>query len=286
MAWTLLCSKRSGSLRRKRKWRTLRVSWARCRSRLTSLSFNSILWSARRSPVQSLIFPAYKRLLTLCISLCARTRRLATLETCQRNPRCVGIFHSFSERVIAPMVIVPSVRSVRRIGSKPRVAFDRTLTSTVRLDAPASAEESSYETSFSAPLSTDNYLRRIGNSKTCGMLFSLGRSDMSIFRLFGSRVERRKSRRHGVIHTAWVRTGNNPVPAVAVLWDVSEGGARLSVSHPDALPDRLTITLKREDAMGTVCRVAWRDRDQIGIEFVSNPDPIRILIKQTADQAL
>ena len=107
---------------------------------------------------------------------------------------------------------------------------------------------------------------------------------MKIFRLFGNRTERRKSRRHGVIHTAWVRTATDPLPAVCVLWDVSDGGARLSVAQPGALPDTITIALKRDDAVGTVCRIAWRNRDQIGIEFVSNADPIRDLIKQTANQ--
>jgi len=74
------------------------------------------------------------------------------------------------------------------------------------------------------------------------------------------------------------------LPFVCVLWDVSDGGARLSVAQPEALPDTVTVTLKREDTAGTVCRVAWRDRDQIGIEFLNNADPIRNLIKQTADQ--
>jgi hypothetical protein len=107
---------------------------------------------------------------------------------------------------------------------------------------------------------------------------------MKIFSLFGNRAERRKSRRHGVIHTAWVRTATDPLPAVCVLWDVSFGGARLSVAQPEALPETITITLKRDEAVGTVCRIAWRNQDQIGIEFVSNADPIRDLIKQTADQ--
>src|SRR6185295_10311056 len=95
------------------------------------------------------------------------------------------------------------------------------------------------------------------------------RCAMKLFSLFGNRSERRESRRHGVIHTAWVRTASDPLPFVCVLWDVSDGGARLSVAQPEALPDTVTVTLKREDTAGTVCRVAWRDRDQIGIEFLN-----------------
>ena len=58
----------------------------------------------------------------------------------------------------------------------------------------------------------------------------------------------------------------------------------MSVAQPEALPDTITITLKRDDAVGTVCRIAWRNQDQIGIEFMSNAGPIRSLIKQTTDQ--
>ena len=110
-------------------------------------------------------------------------------------------------------------------------------------------------------------------------------ASMRLFSLFGSRSEQRKWRRHGVIHTAWARTTDDPLPTVCVLWDVSEGGARLSVANPEALPEMLTITLKRDDAIGTLCRIAWRDREQVGVEFVSNADPIRDLIKQAANQA-
>lgn len=105
---------------------------------------------------------------------------------------------------------------------------------------------------------------------------------MKLFGLFGIRTEQRKWRRHGVIHTAWMRTANDPLPVVCVLWDVSEGGARLSVANPEALPEKLTIMLKRDDAAGAVCRVAWRDREHIGVEFVSGADLIRDLMKQPA----
>ena len=56
----------------------------------------------------------------------------------------------------------------------------------------------------------------------------------------------------------------------------------MSLANPQALPDTLTITLDRDDTVGTVCRVAWRDREQVGLAFVSNADRIRDLIKQSA----
>jgi hypothetical protein len=72
---------------------------------------------------------------------------------------------------------------------------------------------------------------------------------------------------------------------VCVLWDLSEGGARLAVAHPEELPDEVTITLGRDVPVvaGTTCRVVWRSKEQIGLEFVGNADPIRQLIKQMAE---
>jgi hypothetical protein len=129
----------------------------------------------------------------------------------------------------------------------------------------------------------NQYRSEIANSQQVSL--TRGRCSMKLLRLFANPSERRKSSRHGIIHTAWVRTASDPLPFVTVLWDVSDGGARLSVAQPEAFPDTVTVTLKREDTVGTVCRIAWRDRDQIGIEFLSNADPIRNLIKQTADQS-
>jgi hypothetical protein len=69
-----------------------------------------------------------------------------------------------------------------------------------------------------------------------------------------------------------------------VLWDVSEGGARLAVADPDAVPDEVTITLTRDDAIGTGCRVVWRSKEQIGLEFVTNAGVLRRLIERAPDR--
>ena len=93
-------------------------------------------------------------------------------------------------------------------------------------------------------------------------------------------TERRKQARHRVIITAWLRT-NDSVPHVCVLWDVSEGGARLSVTDITALPPQFTLVLEREAVTGTTCQVVWRSPDQIGIKFVEKADPaLHDLIRQ------
>jgi len=113
---------------------------------------------------------------------------------------------------------------------------------------------------------------------------------MSVFdRIFFGRIlgrtERRKSERHQVIQTAWMRTKHDPLPSVCVLWDVSEDGARLAVARPEAVPDDVTIALDRDDKVGTACRVVWRSREQIGLQFTANAEPIRGFVRRAAKAA-
>ena len=102
---------------------------------------------------------------------------------------------------------------------------------------------------------------------------------MNILGLIRSRINRRKPPRTNVIATAWVRLKDDPVPFVCVLWDVSEGGARLTVANIAAIPDKFSLLCARDAVSGTSCRVVWRSSEQIGIQFLDNPDPILRLAK-------
>jgi hypothetical protein len=82
-------------------------------------------------------FPPIKGLYRTCSSLCGRASRLATLEICHREPRVVGILRSFSERVTAPIVIAPSARSIRRIGSMLLACSSAALIRAMRPTSPA-----------------------------------------------------------------------------------------------------------------------------------------------------
>ena len=96
---------------------------------------------------------------------------------------------------------------------------------------------------------------------------------MGFLDLFGNWTERRKHVRQKVITTAWLRLADSSVPHVCVLWDVSETGARLSVTDMDVVPTKFTLLLERNAPNGTSCRVVWRSRDQIGLEFIGHTDP-------------
>ena len=102
---------------------------------------------------------------------------------------------------------------------------------------------------------------------------------MNILGLIRNRINRRKHARTNVIATAWLRLKGDPVPLVCVLWDVSEGGARMTVANVAAIPDKFTLLGARDAVSGTSCRVVWRSREQIGIQFLDNPDAILRLAK-------
>ena len=105
---------------------------------------------------------------------------------------------------------------------------------------------------------------------------------MDIANLFRRRKELRSKSRHRVIRTAWVRTEDDPLPSVGVLWDISEGGARLGIARPETLPNEVVVSLDRSDSVGVVCRVVWRAQDQVGLQFIARAESIQRLIKQEA----
>jgi PilZ domain len=59
-------------------------------------------------------------------------------------------------------------------------------------------------------------------------------------------------------------------PSVAcVIWDISEGGARLAVAHPLAdLPHHFTLHLLKDGGDQRYCEVIWMDRRFVGVKFV------------------
>ena len=73
------------------------------------------------------------------------------------------------------------------------------------------------------------------------------------------------------------------MPHVCVLWDISEGGARLSVTDTTTVPNEFLLVLERDAPRGTSCRVVWRQGDQIGLEFIDHADwKLHDLIRQKA----
>lgn len=65
--------------------------------------------------------------------------------------------------------------------------------------------------------------------------------------------------------------GAHEPSATCVIWDMSDGGARVAVAHPIAtLPHTFTLVLAstRSGTIQRKCEVAWTDTRYVGVKFV------------------
>jgi hypothetical protein len=53
------------------------------------------------------------------------------------------------------------------------------------------------------------------------------------------------------------------------LKDVSKTGARIVTKPETLLPDRLTLALTADRKVQRLCRVAWREGNEAGLNFIS-----------------
>jgi hypothetical protein len=63
--------------------------------------------------------------------------------------------------------------------------------------------------------------------------------------------------------------GAHQAPVRCVIWDMSDGGARLAVAHPLAdLPGTFTLVLYKDGSVQRNCEVVWTDARYVGVRFV------------------
>jgi PilZ domain-containing protein len=83
------------------------------------------------------------------------------------------------------------------------------------------------------------------------------------------REDRRSSRRLTRRH-AEITFSAQESPVRCVIWDMSDGGARLSVAHPLAgLPHTFTLALFKDASVQRNCEVVWTDTKYVGVKFIS-----------------
>src|SRR5205807_5696566 len=81
----------------------------------------------------------------------------------------------------------------------------------------------------------------------------LFQSLMEIFRSGYHGPERRKHPRKTVIDTAWIDAQDGTPPHVCVLWNISEGGAGLTLASDEILPDEFILLCFCGDTNGRCC---------------------------------
>jgi PilZ domain len=87
-----------------------------------------------------------------------------------------------------------------------------------------------------------------------------------------NRVERRRHPREviGGDYTLQIDTGNGR-PMNCFISDISEGGARLTLTEKTTMPERLTAQIGN---ITRPLRLVWQKNDQIGIEFLATDEAV------------
>lgn len=98
------------------------------------------------------------------------------------------------------------------------------------------------------------------------------------------RGEKRKSPRKPLRYPGRIVTGSDAGTLVCALADISETGARVLMQDPGEIPHHVTLLFGVGGATQRRCRVAWRDGEQLGLEFIkpekAKPQPtLRSLYK-------
>jgi hypothetical protein len=79
--------------------------------------------------------------------------------------------------------------------------------------------------------------------------------------------ELRKTARRPLRHAAWLTVGGQPQAVPCVVWDLSDGGARLAAARHNELPNRFTLVLAHLGGE-RCCEIVWRNRRFVGVKFL------------------
>ncbi len=80
--------------------------------------------------------------------------------------------------------------------------------------------------------------------------------------------EQRKSLRRFLRRAATLSFGEQRPTVKCVIWDISQGGARLAVAAPlRELPREFTLNLSADGNIRRNCEVVWMDRRFVGVKF-------------------
>jgi len=81
--------------------------------------------------------------------------------------------------------------------------------------------------------------------------------------------EKRQSVRRPMRRAAEVILGADEPPVRCVIWDMSDGGARLAVAYRLAsLPRTFTLKFFRDNSPRRNCEVVWIDSRYVGVKFL------------------
>jgi hypothetical protein len=90
--------------------------------------------------------------------------------------------------------------------------------------------------------------------------------------MLAGRWDKRRKKRQPRHSPALISFGAQNPPIPCVLCDISPGGARLAPVRLHGLPDEFTLILSKDGSSRRPCRVVWRKRRHVGVQFLNVPD--------------
>jgi hypothetical protein len=81
-------------------------------------------------------------------------------------------------------------------------------------------------------------------------------------------TDARGSQRALVRRCGWYVSSIGAQLRECTVWDESQTGARLVVEAPETIPDVFHIYMTLDFSSRRRCRVVWRSKSQVGVEFL------------------
>ncbi|MEA3023040.1 MAG: hypothetical protein QOK01_1892 [Alphaproteobacteria bacterium] len=81
--------------------------------------------------------------------------------------------------------------------------------------------------------------------------------------------EKRRSRRKSFERSGFIKHGQGKRPEPCILRNLSQTGARLACTAPQALPDQFVLALSPDGKVTRDCTVVWRSGFELGVKFSS-----------------
>ena len=85
-----------------------------------------------------------------------------------------------------------------------------------------------------------------------------------------SGADKRKNLRRAITYRAYIDFGDGSPAHECIICDASQHGALLETATPSSIPDEFTLALSVDGAARRKCRVAWRTKRQIGVQFLKD----------------
>src|ERR671937_1234092 len=87
--------------------------------------------------------------------------------------------------------------------------------------------------------------------------------------MLAGRWDKRRKKRKPKHQPAWISCGAQRRAIPCILCDISSEGARLAPARFGALPDVFTLILSKDGSSRLLCRVVWRRRLHMGVQFIA-----------------